>query len=43
MDADLVILDEGLKPDCVIARGKVMVQDGLPLVLGTFEKNDKRG
>jgi beta-aspartyl-dipeptidase (metallo-type) len=38
MDADLVILGEGLVPDCVLARGRVMVRDGRPVVFGTFEK-----
>jgi beta-aspartyl-dipeptidase (metallo-type) len=38
MDADLVILGEGLVPDFVVARGRVMVRDGKPVVLGTFEK-----
>ncbi|MDX9958957.1 MAG: beta-aspartyl-peptidase [Spirochaetia bacterium] len=38
LDADLVIFGEGLVPDCVIARGRVMVRDGRPVVLGTFER-----
>jgi beta-aspartyl-dipeptidase (metallo-type) len=37
LDADLVILGEGLVPDFVVARGRVMVRDGRPVVLGTFE------
>jgi beta-aspartyl-dipeptidase (metallo-type) len=38
LDADLVIFGEGLVPDCVVARGRVMVRDGRPVVLGTFER-----
>ena len=37
LDADLVILDEGFVPDCVVARGRVMVRDGKAVVFGTFE------
>ncbi|MBO8155843.1 MAG: beta-aspartyl-peptidase [Bacillaceae bacterium] len=37
-DADLVILDRGnMHIDTVIARGKIMVQEGEPIVKGTFE------
>ena len=37
-DADFVLLDrENLKIDTVIARGRIMVQDGSTTVLGTFE------
>jgi beta-aspartyl-dipeptidase (metallo-type) len=36
-DADLVLLDEKLEIDTVIAMGKVMVVDRVPLVRGTFE------
>jgi beta-aspartyl-dipeptidase (metallo-type) len=43
LDADLVILGKGLVPDYVVARGAVMVRDGRPLVLGTFEKADGTG
>ena len=38
LDADFVILGKALVPDCVVARGKVMVRDGRAVVLGTFEK-----
>lgn len=37
MDADLCLLDENLDIDTVIAKGKVMVKDKLPVVFGTFE------
>lgn len=38
-DADLVLLDENaLEIRSVIARGRVMVEEGRPIVLGTFEK-----
>ncbi|WP_144477999.1 beta-aspartyl-peptidase [Cytobacillus oceanisediminis] len=36
-DADLVLLDKDLEIDTVIAMGKVMVEDKVPLVRGTFE------
>lgn len=36
-DADLVILGDGLVPDFVLARGRIMVRDGKPVVTGTFE------
>ncbi|MBS8265811.1 beta-aspartyl-peptidase [Mesobacillus boroniphilus] len=36
-DADLVLLDENLEIDTVIAMGKVMVENRVPLVKGTFE------
>ncbi|CAM3949105.1 beta-aspartyl-peptidase [Mesobacillus thioparans] len=36
-DADLVLLDEDLEIDTVIAMGKVMVENRVPLVKGTFE------
>lgn len=39
MDADLVLADKNtLAIDCVIARGKLMVQGGKPVVCGTFEQ-----
>ncbi|AOH54417.1 beta-aspartyl-peptidase [Peribacillus muralis] len=39
MDADLVMLNEGtLTIDTVISRGKVMVEQGVPIIKGTFEK-----
>jgi len=38
LDADMVILGAGQTVDCVVARGRVMVSDGSPVVLGTFEK-----
>lgn len=38
-DADLVLVDENsLKIDTVIAKGNVMVREGQPVVFGTFEK-----
>jgi len=37
MDADMVVFDDGLAPAFVVARGRVMVADGRPLVLGAFE------
>lgn len=36
-DADLCILDESLNINTVIAKGKIMVQDKKPVILGTFE------
>lgn len=37
-DADLVLVDESsLEIDTVIARGRIMVKDGKPIVIGTFE------
>ncbi|WHX40197.1 beta-aspartyl-peptidase [Mesobacillus sp. AQ2] len=36
-DADLVLLDKDLEIDTVIAMGKVMVENKVPLVRGTFE------
>ncbi|WHY00211.1 beta-aspartyl-peptidase [Neobacillus sp. DY30] len=37
-DADLVLLDKGtLEIQTVIAMGQIMVQDGIPIVKGTFE------
>jgi beta-aspartyl-dipeptidase (metallo-type) len=36
-DADLVLLNRDLGIDSVIARGKMMVQDGEALIKGTFE------
>jgi beta-aspartyl-dipeptidase (metallo-type) len=38
-DADMVLLDENLDIDTVIARGKVMVSNGEILVFGAFERN----
>ena len=37
-DADIVIYDKDLLVDTVIARGKVMVENKVPKVKGTFEK-----
>ncbi len=37
-DADLVILDEELNIDSVLALGRVMVENKIPIVKGTFEK-----
>jgi beta-aspartyl-dipeptidase (metallo-type) len=36
MDADLVILDAELRPATVLARGRVMVRDGVLEVMGAF-------
>jgi len=36
-DADLVLLDQDLEIDTVIAKGQVMVENKRPLVKGTFE------
>lgn len=36
-DADLLLLDEDLHLDTVLARGRVMLQEGQVLVKGTFE------
>nr|WP_251040696.1 beta-aspartyl-peptidase [Bacillus sp. ISL-45] len=36
-EADLVLLDDNLEIDTVIAMGKVMVESGRPVVKGTFE------
>lgn len=42
MDADLVLADKKtLAIDCVMARGKLMVQNGEPVVYGTFEQSGK--
>lgn len=41
LDADLLILDkDNLSIDTVIARGRVMVSEGKPVVFGTFENQD---
>ena len=37
LDADLVVLNRELAVDTVIARGRVMVRGGEPLVKGPFE------
>ena len=37
-DADLLILDNDLKMDTVMAKGQVMVDQGKVLVKGTFEE-----
>ncbi|MDI6618605.1 MAG: beta-aspartyl-peptidase [Clostridiales bacterium] len=40
LDADYIIFDEkDLSIDSVVAKGKIMVQNGLPIVFGTFEKS----
>src|SRR5262245_40482070 len=39
-DADLVFLTEDLMVDTVIARGRIMVKDGRPVVRGPFEERD---
>lgn len=36
-DADICILDNNLDIDTVLAKGRIMVQDKIPVVLGTFE------
>jgi beta-aspartyl-dipeptidase (metallo-type) len=38
LDADLVLLNEDLSIDSVIAMGQVMVQDGEAVIKGTFEE-----
>ena len=37
LDADVVFLDRDLAVDTVVARGRVMVRGGAPLVKGPFE------
>jgi len=37
-DADITILDGDMNVDCVIARGRVMVESGKAVVKGTFEE-----
>lgn len=37
-DADLVLLDKDLHINTVFAKGKIMVEDGKPIVKGYFEK-----
>lgn len=37
-DGDLILLDENLMIDTVIAKGKIMIQNGEVLVKGTFEE-----
>lgn len=37
-DADILVLTEQLEIDSVFARGREMVREGKPLVLGTFEE-----
>lgn len=39
-DADIVLLTEDLMVDTVLARGRVMVRDGRPVVKGPFEDRD---
>ena len=39
-DADLVLLDDELEIDAVVARGRVMLEDGGIVVRGTFERAD---
>ncbi|TDT58464.1 beta-aspartyl-peptidase [Fonticella tunisiensis] len=36
-DADIVLLDKNIKPHTVISKGRVMVKNYKPVVLGTFE------
>lgn len=38
--ADLVILNKDLSIDYVLCKGKIMVQNGLPVKFSTFEKNN---
>lgn len=38
-DADLLLLDKDLKPHTVLCKGKIMVENYKPVVLGTFESN----
>ncbi|MDR1733109.1 MAG: beta-aspartyl-peptidase [Synergistaceae bacterium] len=42
-DADITVLDGDMQVNAVIARGRMMVEGGLPVVKGTFEDlNDER-
>lgn len=36
-DADFALMTDKLEIDCVIAKGKVVLRDGKPLIRGTFE------
>lgn len=36
-DADILLMDKDLKPHTVISKGKIMVKDYKPIILGTFE------
>ena len=38
-DADVVLLDEHMQVDTVIAKGKMMLKDKIPLVVGYYEKD----
>jgi len=38
-DADFVLLTERLGIDLVIAKGKIVLQNGMPLIKGTFEED----
>ena len=38
-DADVLLFDENLNLDTVIARGKVMMKDGIVIQKGTFNSN----
>jgi len=38
-DADFVLLTEQLGIDSVIAKGKIVLQNGMPLIKGTFEED----
>lgn len=38
-DADLALLTDGLKVDTVIAKGKIVLRDGIPLISGTFSSD----
>lgn len=35
--ADFVLMTDDLKIDCVVAKGKIVLKDGTPLIRGTFE------
>ena len=37
-DADLLVLDKNLAIQQVWAKGQLMVENGVPIVFGTFEK-----
>ena len=41
-DADILVLDKDLQLQHVWARGTHMVENGKPIVFGTFEKDNRR-
>lgn len=38
-DADLLLMDQTLKLDCVMAKGRLMMEEGTLLTRGTYERN----